>query len=189
MLLRNLVAAKMAELLGALASSAHDAPPSSRTALLSALFALIPTLVKEQVARPEADPRCRLAAVSAIASIAGMVTEDTRNTTCVAALGVAVKPLVRDVCQWAARDVESGKGNGFRFKALVSTSLAALNKIMRVMPPSVWGPDWAEVGGTFWLSRLTEDTQVRILVQAESKYPVRRAIDLDLMTDDDTGMA
>lgn len=156
-LARNAVAAELLALLSSLARSGPPAPAAR--ALLSGR--LLSTLLREQVGRPEADYACRLAALDAIAAFADLFPLLDDDTDAAAAgLAEAVRPLVRDVCQWAARDAASGKGTGFRLKALVRAGLSALNKLTRALPPDAWAPVWADVGGTFWLSRLADDCQV-----------------------------
>jgi hypothetical protein len=58
------------------------------------------------------------------------------------------------------------QGGGFGGKALLRHALATLLALTRLAPAEQWAAAWAQLGGSFWLSRLSRDVEAVVRAAA-----------------------
>jgi hypothetical protein len=79
-----------------------------------------------------------------------------------------LEPLIAKV----AMPIAAHRAAGFRSKGLLRTVLRCLATLQRLLPVAVWPGAWANIGGTFWLSRCVLAVKVRLGLQATRAAPL-----------------
>ncbi|DBB03962.1 TPA: hypothetical protein ACH3X1_013032 [Trebouxia sp. C0004] len=78
------------------------------------------------------------------------------------AVVAAIGGIVRHVCM-PNHDTRLG---GFKGKQLLRQALACLKEVVGALPVELWSEAWQQVGGTFWMTRLSRDREASVRVTA-----------------------